>query len=236
MSARPAPNVVVFDCDGVLIDSNRLKISLFRETLERAGFAAPDIERFAAFQAASFGMSRYRLFDALLGWDLSHRPAVARDDLVATYAGLLRDKYVAVLPTPGMQEVVASLEVDCDLYVVSGSDQSELREVLRERGEADPFRMILGSPATKEANLRLVLDDVRRRHGMAEPARIVFVGDAEADFRAAEAHGLRFVYMDAYSTAQQRMRALASIHGFPVIADLRELRAAIEPSLLSEGI
>lgn len=217
---------IVFDCDGVLLDSNELKTACFREVLEAAGYDAGDIARFVEFQRASFGMSRYRLFEALLDWELAVRPPLDRDDLLARYAEALGGRYTSCAATPGMRDVVAALAADIPVYIVSGSDQAELRGVMAERGDASMFRLILGSPTNKFDNLTLVLEDLARI-APTDPRDVVFVGDAEADMTAARKAGMGFVYMDGFSAAQARMRALAAEHGTPLINDLRGLDSAL---------
>ncbi len=218
--AEPVPpRVIVFDCDGVLLDSNELKSDCFALALREAGCAEADIARFRDHERANFGTSRQRLFDTYLGWDLFRRPAQDRDGLVALYAAQLRGRYVACAATPAMREVVAALGRP---HIVSGSDQAELREVLAERGDAGLFGRILGAPIGKAEHLATLLAG----EGLP-PSAMLFVGDAEADFRAAAATGCRFAYMDRFSTAQPRMRALQQEHGFPMIQDLRDLPALL---------
>jgi phosphoglycolate phosphatase-like HAD superfamily hydrolase len=225
MTGKEGVQAVVFDCDGVLLDSNEMKVACFREAVEAAGFTPRDVERFSAFQRANFGTSRFRLFDTLLGWELERRPPVDQKGLVALYAERLRHLYVAAAATPGMRAVVGALSERMPAYVVSGSDEAELRDVLAMRGDAAMFRVILGSPRTKVENL-LTLFARPELAGLPRGA-IVFVGDAEADWKAARETGCRFVYMDHFSTVQDRMRALAAEEGFPLIKDLRGLPAAL---------
>lgn len=220
------PQAIVFDCDGVLLASNRLKTAIFQDVLRDSGFAAADITRFARFQQANFGMSRYRLFDALLAWtDLEQRPETDRDALCAAYGQALYGRYVRCRATPGMPGILRALHAAAiPLFVVSGSDGAELRAVFAERGLARWFVDIHGSPATKGENLGLVAQAL----GLATPMQgVVFVGDAEADWKAAAATGCRFIYADHFSTAKPRMRALAGEHGFPTIRDLRGLTALL---------
>lgn len=221
--AEPVPpRLIVFDCDGVLLDSNELKSECFRLALRAAGCTEADIARFRDFQRANFGTSRQRLFEAFLAWELECRPAQDRDGLVALYAAQLRGRYVTTPATPGMREVVSALARP---HIVSGSDQAELREVLAERGDAPLFGQIRGGPTGKAHHLAELLG----QEG-ASPRDMLFVGDAEADFRAAQAIGCHFLYMDRFSTAQPRMRALQQEHGFPMIQDLRELPARLMPA------
>jgi phosphoglycolate phosphatase-like HAD superfamily hydrolase len=222
---------VVFDCDGVLLDSNALKTACFEEVLLASGYAAPDVARFVTFQRASFGMSRYRLFESFLGWELAHRPDLDRDALVARYAEALAGRYVHAAATPGMREVVRRLAARLPVYIASGSDEAELRGVMAARGDAAPFRLILGSPTTKPENLRIILADLARDGGAAAPGRVVFVGDARADLEAAEAVGMGFVYMDAFSAAQAAMREAVRQRGLPLIEDLNGLEAVLRAGL-----
>ncbi len=220
----PAPPVaIVFDCDGVLLDSNALKTACFAEVLQASGFAPADIEAFVVFQQANFGLSRFRLFEALLTWPLATRPAVTQAMLLDQYSLAVRGRYALCAPTLGMHAVVADLARRMPLFVVSGSAEAELREVLAERQEAGFFRAIYGSPATKQENLRLVLAALETHHAGLDRKTVLFIGDAEADFRAAADAGLTFLYMDRYSAAQGRMRALASEHGFARLDTLLDL-------------
>jgi len=226
--ARPKLDAVVFDCDGVLLVSNTLKVAVFREALAEKGFHPDDIARFSRYQVANFGTSRYRLFEHFLTWeDLKIRPEGAdRDALVGGYARLLRSRYARCATTPAMRAVLDGLAArGIPLFIVSGSDGEELREVFAERGLAGLFRAIHGSPATKTENLKLVAEEM----GLSLPlANLWFVGDAEADFKAAQSVGARFAYADHFSTAKPRMRQLAAEHGFPTIRDLRGFPALLD--------
>lgn len=222
------PAVFVFDCDGVLLDSNEMKTECFAQALHEAGCHPADIERFRTHQRANFGTSRHRLFETFLEWELQQRPPQDRDGLVALYAAALRGRYVTAPATPAMREVVGRLAAAHPVFIVSGSEQTELRKVLAERGDAGLFRLILGSPTGKAAHLQTLLE-LPELAGLSA-ADMLFVGDAEADFRAAQATGCRFIYMDHFSTAQTRMRALQQEHGFPMIQDLRGLTSVLTPA------
>jgi phosphoglycolate phosphatase-like HAD superfamily hydrolase len=219
--------VVIFDCDGVLLVSNRLKTRLFAEAARIAGFAPADVARFTRYVAANFGTSRYRMFETLLAWDdVQVRPDVDVPALVTLYAERLYAEYVRCPTTPGMLAVLRELRGrGTRMFVVSGSDQQELRQVMSERGLRAYFEGIFGSPRSKTDNLV----DVTTGLGMTTPVghKVIFIGDAEADYKAANSVGARFIYMDHFSTAKSRMRELQIDQGFERIRDLRALPAML---------
>lgn len=213
---------LIFDCDGVLLNSNRLKQRAFLKTLEQFGFERKTIHRFSRFQTARFGLSRYRLFEELLSWDDPACSRVSHEELLLAFGTLMRLDYTAARTTPGLRSVLHSLRKQFRLFIVSGSDQAELRELLGQRDWGTYFDEVLGSPTSKSENIKTLL-------GLVKDIRMVaFIGDAEADFTAASAHGLRFIYMERFSTAKSRMAELRSLHAFPQITDLRELPRLVD--------
>lgn len=215
--------VVVFDCDGVLLDSNSLKVRIFGEVAASAGLRANDVEAFRKHVRANFGTSRYALF----GW-LAEQHVLGLDvvELVRRYAERLFDSYVSCPVTPGMETCLQTIAtIGLPMFVVSGSEQSELRRMMAARGLDSYFSDIYGSPIDKMAHIRSIL----RASGLErEPSRLTFVGDAEADWKAAATTSVRFIYMDSLSTARERMRELQLRHGFAMVDDLRTfaMRAA----------
>jgi len=102
------------------------------------------------------------------------------------------------------------------LYVASGGAEDELRDVFKDRGLADYFKMILGAPKKKSECLREIVK-------LKKSKQIVFVGDAKADLLAAKKEGLSFIFMSQFSDAKDEMLLEAQHHGIPVINTLSEL-------------
>lgn len=223
MPRLDAYDVVVFDCDGVLLDSNDLKTALFRAVLASHGFPPAEIEAFSAFQSTNFGLSRYRLFQAVLDGRFGEARAVPIETLLADFGRRCREGYLTQPETPGMRDALARAgRGGRPLYVVSGSDEDELRDVLGARGLAGPFADIYGSPTTKADNLTRVRAH-RRAAGGSDGERMLFVGDAFADLRAARETGADFLFMAGFSTVRPDLEPEARATGCGVIEDLRDL-------------
>jgi phosphoglycolate phosphatase-like HAD superfamily hydrolase len=208
------PAFIVLDCDGVLFDSNPMKIAAFRTAL--AAYPDPVVARFSEYQARNFGRSRYFLFERF--FDFLGREAAAGevDALVERYAAIVRAGYLDAPLTPGCLETLQRLGARWPIYVASGSDQAELRWVLERRGLARCLAGIFGSPRSKT--------DILAELAPGPGRRAVFVGDARADFEAAGAfEWCDFVFMRSFSAAAEDMDAVARQAGFPVIGALPEL-------------
>lgn len=211
-------DVVVFDCDGVLLDSNNFKSGIFRDVLAAHGYPESEIDAFTDFQKRNFGTSRYRLFQAVVDGQFGEVRKVSCDALIAAFGEMCHSGYVEQAESPGLRASLDRAQSDGRaLYVVSGSDEEELRAVFAARGLTGYFREIYGSPRTKDENMRLVRD--------AHPpqSRILFVGDAEADMNAARAAGADFIFMARYSQVRDTLEPRARDAGYVVIEDLREL-------------
>jgi phosphoglycolate phosphatase-like HAD superfamily hydrolase len=209
----------VFDCDGVILDSNPIKITAFREVL--ADHPRDVVERFVRYHRENGGISRYekmRLFYS----DFLRREVDedAVETLLEAFGAACRRLYPTCPVTEGCVEALDALGREMPLYVASGSDEAELRDVLRDKALAPFFAGIYGSPKPKPACVREIVERAGSR-------RLLFVGDAAADHEAAVANGIDFVFMSAYSDAREEMLERARRDGFPVIHTLKDLRALV---------
>lgn len=215
-------DVIIFDCDGVLLDSNSLKIDAFREVLVRAGFSDDAVAAGSAWQSTSFGTSRYRLFQEMLSGRFGPPPDVSQEALLADFGAACTEGYMRVEETPGLRPALEVLGLAAALYVASGSDEAELRGVMARRGLDSPFRAVFGSPATKVQNIGRVRDAFAADAGR-QPGATLFIGDAIADLEAAEAAGCDFVFMSSYSTVGALMARRVEEAGWPTILSVAEL-------------
>ena len=84
---------------------------------------------------------------------------------------------------------LADLEQDYDLFVNSATPVSGLVESLETFNIERFFKLILGQPSSKQANVRIVGATLT----VSDPQKIVFVGDGEGDCKAAKKFGCHFI-------------------------------------------
>lgn len=177
---------LVFDCDGVILDSVPVKTRAFARLAEPYGSEAMD--RFVMYHTVHGGVSRYKkfawFFREVLGREISEQESAAWGRRFAEYA---LDEVRRCPLIPGVQDVLDAWRGRLPLYVCSGAPQEELNLVLRERGLDGCFAGIHGSPPAKTPLLAKIV-----RLAGVEPQAALMVGDAVTDRNAAEDVGTRF--------------------------------------------
>lgn len=185
----------VFDCDGVVLNSNRVKTNAFYQVGLSYGEAAA--QSLVDYHVQNGGISRYKKFAYFLEnivKDGCSGPSL--DELISRYATQVHHG----LMTCDIVEGLASLRertASARWLIVSGGDQTELREVFAHRDLAQLFNgSIFGSPDTKDEILARELAN----GNIAQPA--LFLGDSKYDYQAASAAGLDFVFLSGWSEVE----------------------------------
>jgi len=210
---------IVFDCDGVILNSNRIKTDAFRSVALRYG--ADAAEALVQFHVQHGGMSRYRKFEHLLANILGNADNEKEvQTLSSAYGECVYRELLQCDIAPGLHEL-RKATADQAWMVVSGGDEAELRRVFAARGLDQLFeRGIHGSPATKDVILQRELSSAN----LELPA--LFLGDSRYDHEAAQRAGLQFIFVHGWSEFQG-WQAYCSTHQIPIIENLADLRGIL---------
>lgn len=182
---------LVFDCDGVVLDSNKVKTMAFHAAALPYGKEAADA--LVEYHIANGGVSRYRKFEYFLGEIIRHENLGPLEELLARYAELVKEGLLGCRVAEGLQELRAATG-GSNWLIVSGGDQNELREVFAARGLAEFFDGgIYGSPDDKNAILAREIE----RGNIQRPS--LFIGDSRFDYLCAAAAGLDFVFVSEWT-------------------------------------
>jgi HAD superfamily hydrolase (TIGR01549 family) len=184
--------VIIFDCDGVIMDVNLLKCEAFGKAVEE--YSEDVIRDFVEYCKNSFGISRYVKFKDFFS-KFANEPFDEKKYQVFLdrYAAECLKIYALADFTLGCEELLSKLQHDRKtLYIASGSDELELNEAFKDRGIHHYFKSIYGSPKTKSDCTSEILAECGNKN-------IVFIGDALSDMKTAKEHEIDFVYMSNYS-------------------------------------
>ncbi len=184
----------VFDCDGVILNSNTVKSEAFYKTLERFGDSLA--REFVAYHQRHGGISRNEKFayfiTHMLGEDLQQQqPLLAQ--LLQDYGIICQRDLLSCELIPGIEAFLQNTVKDKPAFVVTGGKQSEVRAIFKQRGLSDYFQLILGSPTSKRENM-----ETFQRQGCFLGEGIYF-GDARLDKELADDFGQDFIYISGVS-------------------------------------
>src|SRR5690554_6342572 len=118
---------LVFDCDGVVLDSNKVKTKAFSQATSRYGEAAA--QAMASYHVANGGASPYKKFAYFLEQIAPHyakKQGPNLEALLQAYAGYVREGLVSCTVASGL-EALREQTPNARWLIVSGGDQAELR-------------------------------------------------------------------------------------------------------------
>jgi HAD superfamily hydrolase (TIGR01509 family) len=210
--------LVIFDCDGVLVDSEHLAVRVESRYLTELGWPLSEAEIVERFMGRT---TEYmdEAIEAQLG---SRLPGDWKDQFEARY----REAFAAELaPVDGIVEVLDQLTIPA--CVASSGSHDKLRFTLGHTGLYERFRGRIFS-GYEVANGKPAPDlflHAAARMG-AEPARCAVVEDTLFGVQAARAAGMRVFGYAGGLSAPERLAG----EGTVVFQDMRDL-----PGLLTDG-
>jgi phosphoglycolate phosphatase-like HAD superfamily hydrolase len=179
-------SLIVFDCDGVLLESVAVKTDAFRNLFLEHGMNAA--ERMVAYHLAHGGVSRFQKF----AW--FHREVLGRtitsDEeraLNLRFNELCLSGVLAAPFVPGIINFLEEWHQQLPLYVASGTPDEELKEIIAKRDLGRFFQGVHGTPPDKTELLAGIVE----RTGV-NPGKTLMVGDSSTDLDAALSVGTWF--------------------------------------------
>ncbi len=214
---------LVFDFDGVLVDSNAVKREAYFEALRPVGAPPSLVEKILSDNRHG---DRYvvirEVIRKLPGGGAVGEAAERRvEECADRYNAICEEFTTTCREIEGASDTLGRLCARYALYVNSATPEVPLRRVVERRGWRAYFRDVLGRPRTKAENLCEII----AREGL-QPTEVVMIGDGAVDLDAARACGCAFIGMrgDEFDTPE-----------VIVVEDLAELEQAIE-ALRAGGI
>lgn len=182
---------IIFDCDGVLLDSNRIKTDAFYNAGLHYGEDAA--QKLVDFHTLNGGVSRYEKFRWFLQEVVEEISGFGVDYLLEFYSEQVRASLMNCDLAHGLSELRAASPFQ-QWLIVSGGDQSELRDIFQRRGLSAYFDCgIFGSPSSK-------IEILSREVGNGNikfPA--LFVGDSQYDYVAASKFSIDFIFLYSWT-------------------------------------
>ena len=208
---------IVFDCDGVVLDSNVVKTEAYFRTAKNLGATDVEAQALVDYHVRLGGISRYHKFDYYLR-EIVHQP-VTDGAIQALLNEFARELEVGLMECGVADGLVALRDItpQANWMILSGGDQQEIRTLFAKRDLAKYFDGgLFGSPDNK--------DTVLAREKASGNLRLsaLFIGDSKYDFEAATRAGLDFVFLSDWTEVADWKNYCESNH-IHVVANIRHL-------------
>jgi len=222
---------VIFDFDGVIVDSEPLHYRAFMEVLNPLGF---DID-YATYLSAYVGFDDRDFFREALRVMQQHGRSIAELDV----GQLLGDKAAAVerlierglTPIPGIVPLIEACAATWPIAIASGALRGEIERIARGIGIYDQFELVVAAdevaqskphPETyAEAAAQLA---ARHPELNLRPGECLAIEDTPTGIESARAAGLMTLAVSQTVGPEQLQRADRIVAGFEKI-DVNTLRA-----------
>lgn len=178
---------MLFDFDGVILDSAPIRENGFRDTLK--DHQELYVNQLVDYHVENGGLSRYVKFryfyEQILGRQVSDA-TVQR--LARQFSEIMRQNLVdKKLLIPDTLNFIKINHTKIPMHIVSGSDQEELLYLCEELGISRYFLSINGSPIPKKELVKQVLSKYSYT-----PSETLLIGDSINDYEAARDNDVDF--------------------------------------------
>lgn len=208
---------IVFDCDGVILNSNQTKIEAYFAVAKRMGGTEEQAQALVDHHVNKGSFPRNGKIEYYLNEIVKQpiTPEIMQQYLEA-FDDILDETLMQCEIASGLNDLKAQTP-QVLWMLLSGGDQSELRKIFTRRDLASMFEAgIFGGPDTKD----IVLAREKQNDNIQFPA--LFVGDSKYDHQAATKAGLDFVFLSDWTEVKDWQAYCAANH-IPVLSNIQAL-------------
>ena len=185
---------IVFDCDGVILDSNIVKTEAYFRTAKNLAATDKQAQALVDYHVKLGGISRYHKFDWYLR-EVLKQPVSdqAIQVFLDEFSRELEEGLMHCKIADGLQ-ALRNATAEAKWMILSGGDQQEIRDLFAKRDLTKHFDGgLFGSPDNKDT----VLAREKAKGNIEQPA--LFIGDSKYDFEASTAAGLDFIFVSDWT-------------------------------------
>ena len=180
-----------FDCDGVILNSNKIKTDAFYKLA--LNFGELQAQKLVNHHLENGGISRYEKIKFFQKNILKNTNIKLYQELVDNYGKILKEKLIKAEISKGVFKIKQFFP-NSKITVVSGSDQNELRWLFKEKRIDHLFNNgIFGSPKNKIEILEEIFS------GFKGDEKSIFIGDSKYDFEVAKFFKIDFAFISEWS-------------------------------------
>ncbi|MDT0677475.1 HAD family hydrolase [Autumnicola musiva] len=179
--------VILWDFDGVIVDSMAVREKGFWETL--SNYPEEEVKQLIDYHKRNGGLSRYvkfrYFFENIREEEVSEKKVA---ELSSSFSTIMRKSLVNKEILIGeVLDFIENHQEEFKMHIVSGSDGEELRFLCDQLGISSYFKSIEGSPTPKISLVKNLLERTKY-----DKQKVCLIGDSINDLDAAEYNDIDF--------------------------------------------
>ena len=190
-------NVHIFDCDGVISDTNEIKSNAFRYVAGKY-LSNEALVKLLEFHENNIGKSRWEKFNFLKVKGLNVE--FETDFLCQEYAFYV-ESYMYKKPlVPYIKEYINSLKKNSEniIYIASGGESNQVKRLMKFHNINIIQNNIFGSPTKKIE----IVKRIKKKH---ENSKFILYGDSYYDSKCASIIEAKFIFISGYTNCEAKM-------------------------------
>jgi HAD superfamily hydrolase (TIGR01549 family) len=178
---------IIFDFDGVVLDSVHVKTKAFAQLYSEYG---NEIEqKVVDYHLLNGGISRFEKFkyyhENYLGITLTTKQI---SKLADRFSKIVYDKVCNSKYIPGAEEFLSYCNKKYLTFICTGTPENEMLKILDQKNLSQFFNSVHGSPKGKVE----IIDEILKLNKL-DPSEVLFIGDAMTDYNASHKTNLDFI-------------------------------------------
>ena len=178
---------IIFDFDGVILDSNNLKTKAFKDLYK--DIDKNDLKKILDFHKLNAGLSRFKKISYfqrnIIRKDYSSREIINKSK---KFSNLVLNKIIKAKYINGAKKFITNNKSKKLLFISSGTPQIELKYISNKKKISIFFDGIYGSPNDKNLHIK----NIKKKWDLKNK-EILFIGDSIIDLTAASKFKLHFL-------------------------------------------
>lgn len=188
MKLLNSKKVIIFDFDGVILDSMKVRDLGFREIFKN--YDKDKVERLIEYHRINGGLSRFHkikyFYNNILEQNINKEKI---DKYVDEFSKIMKgeltqQKYII----QDCIQFIHKKNKDYDMHIASGSEEKELQYICEQLGISNYFLSINGSPTNKNELVNNIL--IENNYDCRD---VVIIGDSINDYEAAVKNNISFI-------------------------------------------
>ena len=177
---------IIFDFDGVIVESSEIKTNAFRTIFSQFPDVIPEI---LEYHIQNMGVSRYTKFRHIYT-EILRQPYsdILGNKLGLAFSEIVFGEIVSAPLVSGIRDFLENNLSRYSFFIASGTPEVELLEIAARKRISHLFQGIYGTPRTKVE----IVQSIINKYNLL-PREVILVGDAETDRIAACEANVNFV-------------------------------------------